>query len=360
MTPSTLTIKMNPRDPDLARIREVARGVREGKVVGFPTETVYGIGGPMSSRGLAEKLQEIKGRPQEKPFAYHIGEWEMIEYLKVSSTPAFRYLSRLFWPGPLTIIVNGEKGEAVGIRFPRNRLAAALINSTGEPFIATSANLSDEPSPRSAEDVRRSLEGRIDYLIDGGHTELGQDSTVVDLTHEHDPQMLREGAEAEPVREALEKIRSGDFPRRHILIVCTGNSCRSPMAEGWLRHELEMKGLAGKIEVSSCGVGARSGATATPEAVYVMKNRGVDITEHRSRPCTRQDVADADLVVAMAPQHAQFITSMMPAARGKVKVFNVMDPIGMSMQVYEDVARVIEKKMTDIWDEIVYLPEAVE
>jgi len=349
---TTVVIKIDPRDPDLARLRDVARASREGKIVGFPTETVYGIGGPMGVRGVAQKLSDIKKRSIEKSFSYHIGEWEMIDYLQVVRTPAFRYLSRLFWPGPVTIIALNEAGSKIGLRFPKNLLATVLINSTGEPFVATSANLSGHSSPRNAEDVMKELDGQIDFLIDGGPCDLGEDSSIVDISDEKAPVILRRGAAGEALEAAVEKIRTGTFPRKKILIVCTGNSCRSPMAEGWLKDELTRINLLDQIEISSCGVGTRPGMSATPEAVYVMRNREIDISAHRSRMCTREDVMNADLILAMSQQHSIFISGMVPQAKSKIRVLNVIDPIGMSMSVYEDVMDVIEKKMKNIWQEI--------
>lgn len=349
----TVLVKMNARDPDLARLREVAKASKEGRVVCFPTDTVYGMGAPMSIPGLSEKLLRLKGRSDELALSYHIGEWEMIDYLRVRKTPVFRFLSRTFWPGPVSLVVQSETGRNIIIRYPRNLLATALINSAGEPFITASANVSGTPAPRSAGDIAAQLGNQVEYLIDSGPCEWGEDSTVVDITDEKEPKILRKGVLAAEVEAVLLKVREGRYARRKVLIVCTGNSCRSPMAEGWLRDELERRGLSEEIEISSCGVGTRDGMPATPEAVFVMKNREVDISDHRSRQCTREDILSADVILAMSQQHALFITSMMPSAREKIKVLNVMDPIGMSLPVYEDVMNVIEKKMQSLWFDIV-------
>ena len=346
--------KMDLKDPDLNRIRQLAVDSRAGKWVVFPTETVYGIGAPMTSTGIHKRLAALKGRAPEKPFSYHLGEWEMVDRLRVVQTPAFRHLSRVFWPGPVTLIVQDELERSIGLRFPRHRLAAALIQAAGEPFVATSANASGEPAPKSAEDVLNGFKPTENYiLIDGGPCEFAQDSTVVDLTSGEGPQIVRNGALAAEVAAEIEKINAGQFVRKRILVVCTGNSCRSPMAEGLLLDEFRKKGLADQIHVSSCGIGTRGGSKATPEAVLVMKNLEIDISAHRSKPCVREDVTQADLILAMAKEHSDFITNLMPQARSKIRVLSVVDPIGMNMLIYEAVLVDIQKKLKNLWSEII-------
>ena len=354
MTVAPGVIKIDGHDPELARIREVANACKEGKVVAFPTETVYGIGGCMSASGIENRLREIKGRSDTKPFSFHIGDWTMLDVLKVKKTPLVRTMARQFWPGPVTLVVLDHKGQKIGIRFPKNRIALALIQEVGEPFIATSANASGKPSPHTAHQVIEQLPGAYDQLIDGGKTELMLDSTVVDLTGDV-PVILRKGAHGAEVEKAVAKIEAGKCPRKRILIVCTGNSCRSPMGEGWLRHEIEKNGLSAEIEVISCGISARDGLPCTPEAEFVMRNREIDMSKFRSRFCRKGDLWCSDLILAMAVQHAEDIAKMLPEAKERTITLNVEDPIGMGMNVYEKTLSDIETKMKQHMNRILQL-----
>ena len=127
------------------------------------------------------------------------------------------------------------------------------------------------------------------------------------------------------------------------------------MAEGWLRHEIEKKGLSSEIEVLSCGTNARDGLPCTSEAEFVLRNREIDFSGFRSRRCRKGDLWSSDLVLAMAAQHAEDVAALLPEARGKTITLNVEDPIGMGMHVYEKTLLDIESKMKKYMNKILQL-----
>ena len=186
-------VKIDPRDPDKFIIDSAAKAIRSGALVVFPTETVYGIAANMLDKKAIADLYKIKERPENKPFTVHIADLKMVEGLGCKITKGAKVLIDKFWPGPLTIILKSKKGGTIGFRMPANKIALELIRCAGVPIVAPSANLSGKPAPTSAQAAMKDLGGRVDMVLDGGKTQIGLESTVIDLTVTP-PKILREGA----------------------------------------------------------------------------------------------------------------------------------------------------------------------
>lgn len=185
--------------------------LRNGGLVAFPTETVYGLGGNGLNPDAASKIYSAKGRPSDNPLIIHIADEKDLEQLCENIPESAYSLSRAFWPGPLTMILNKKSNvpytttgglDTVAIRMPDNRIALNLIRKSGVYVAAPSANLSGRPSPTKAEHVLQDMDGRIDMIIDGGSVNIGIESTIVDLT-EDIPTILRPGY---ITREMLESV----------------------------------------------------------------------------------------------------------------------------------------------------------
>ncbi len=197
----TQFVSMTEDKIDRAAICEAGRILREGGLVAFPTETVYGLGGDALNPESSKKIYAAKGRPSDNPLIVHVCRWEDIPPIVKEIPKEARLLADAFWPGPLTMIFRkGEKVpyettggmDTVAIRFPGNRIAQALIQEAGGYIAAPSANRSGRPSPTIAEYCREDLDGRIEMIIDGGEVGIGLESTIIDLT-EPQPMILRPG-----------------------------------------------------------------------------------------------------------------------------------------------------------------------
>lgn len=344
-------LKINARDPEKGRIRKAADLCKKGKVIVFPTETVYILCGRMSAAGIEKRLCELTERSEAGPFIYHVGDWSMLDALKIKRTPLVSSMVRRFWPGPVTFIVPDLAGRRVGIRFSRNKIANALIREAGVPLVTVGASLFGKPLSHTAHQVLESLQGGFDCLIDGGKTEFKMNSTIVDLTGEV-PEIFRKGAQSLDVAKAVEKIRSGKCPRKCILIVCTGNICRSPMAEGWLKREIAERGMSDEIEVISCGTHALDGVPCASEAEALMRGCAVDLRKFRSRLCRGGDLWSADLVIAMESRNAADIAKVLPSVKERTLTLHVEDPIGQGLNVFEKTLVDIEAKMERCLDRI--------
>ena len=194
------TILVDPSDEKT--FSDAARALQEGEVVGMPTETVYGLGADARNPEAVKKIYEAKGRPSDNPLIVHVASKEMITNLVSEISPIAHVLIDAFMPGPITIVMKKSPIvpdcvsaglDTVGIRFPIHPIAQKLIEESGVPVAAPSANLSGSPSPTKAEHVMKDMKGRIPYIIDGGECQVGLESTVVDATGNW-PQVLRPGA----------------------------------------------------------------------------------------------------------------------------------------------------------------------
>jgi L-threonylcarbamoyladenylate synthase len=173
-------------------VRRAAEFLRAGEVVALPTETVYGLAANALDEKAVSKIFQIKGRPANNPIIVHVAGIEMAKRCAKNFPPIAEKLSKSFWPGPLTLVLPRSEKITVGIRWPGHPFIQAVIRECGFPLAAPSANLSNNISPTNAEHVREQLGGKIPLIVDGGQSQVGIESTVLDLTVSP-PQILRPG-----------------------------------------------------------------------------------------------------------------------------------------------------------------------
>lgn len=207
----TRILKVDPQHPAPDVIEEAARLIRQGRLVAFPTETVYGLGADALNPEAVLALFEAKGRPPNDPVIVHIAELTWLARVAAQIPRIAEELAERFWPGPLTLILPKAATvpdlvtaglPTVAVRVPAHPVALALIRAADTPVAAPSANLFGHTSPTTAEHVRADLDGKIDLILDGGPSWIGVESTVLDLSAPQ-PVILRPGGVP---REALEEV----------------------------------------------------------------------------------------------------------------------------------------------------------
>ena len=214
---NTIYEKVDAKNIDMAVIEKAGSIIKEGGLVAFPTETVYGLGGDALSGGSSKKIYEAKGRPSDNPLIVHIARIEDLEVIAKDIPPAAKILSGRYWPGPLTMIFRKKDIvpkettgglDTVAVRFPSHPVAKALIEASGGFIAAPSANISGRPSPTNGKHVKEDMDGRIDMMIDSGSCDIGLESTIIDMTVDP-PMMLRPGY----VNEAMLKDALGEVSK---------------------------------------------------------------------------------------------------------------------------------------------------
>ncbi|QUI20915.1 threonylcarbamoyl-AMP synthase [Vallitalea pronyensis] len=207
----TIIRRVDNKDIEHNIIEEAAHILQQGGLVAFPTETVYGIGAHALDAQAVSDIYKAKGRPSDNPLIVHVAHMEDVEKYAMHIQDKARLLMEHFWPGPLTLVFNKKEIipayitgglSTVAIRIPSHPIARSIIEASGLPIAAPSANISGRPSPTMGQHVIHDLQGKVSMIIDGGSSEIGLESTVVDVT-ESTPTILRPGG---ITKKMLEKV----------------------------------------------------------------------------------------------------------------------------------------------------------
>ena len=218
----TLLLKVDAENPDPSIIQTAAEIIQSGGLVAFPTETVYGLGADALNPVAVKTLFMAKKRPSDNPPIVHVADQTEVCRLVDAVPPKAQLLMEKFWPGPLTLIFKHSDAvpnvtvaglDTIAIRMPKHKVALELIKLSRCPIAAPSANLAGKPSPTTAQHVYEDLNGRIDAIIDGGATNIGVESTVVDLSVDP-PMLLRPGGiPFEALKKVLRRHETSRFRR---------------------------------------------------------------------------------------------------------------------------------------------------
>ncbi|CAA9376068.1 MAG: Low molecular weight protein tyrosine phosphatase [uncultured Phycisphaerae bacterium] len=342
-------------DAQVARARGL---LHSGGLVVLPTETVYGAAGLLTHDAARARLSGLRGT-QSNPFTIHLARAEDARNYLGDVTDFGQRLMRKLWPGPVGLMfdVPAERrrqvaealklaeadiydGSTVTLRCPDHIVTTDVIGDAPGPVAMTVAGTQSGGPSFSAERMAEELGDRVDLIFDVGPTKYSRPSTLLKVGPDR-YEIVRPGVYDERIIERL--------LRTTILFVCSGNTCRSPMAEAITRRilseklavpepELEKKG----VSVVSAGSFAMPGSRATPQAVEAVRDLGADLSHHRSRPLTVELIHQADMIFTMGRSHAMAVAALVPSATDKVATLDprgdIDDPIGSDVTVYQDLA----------------------
>ena len=364
---NTEIVKLNGTHDDLAIIRRAAKLVEDGELVVFPTETVYGIAARASVDAIA-KLDEIKKRDSEKHYTLHVSSPSIIESYVPNVTPRTRRLIDNALPGPLTLVFDVDrdieileekfskdvldiiyKNKSIGLRCPDNTVATTLLSLVDAEVVAPSANIGGQAPATDAQMAYEMLNTKVAMILDCGPCREKQSSSVVRVTSTGFD-VIREGSIRSDELKSMSEV--------NIIFVCTGNTCRSPMAEAMFTHALAKK-IGSTIDqlpdlgyiISSAGVMAAIDQPASQHSVDVCSEMGLDITGHKSRGLREREILESDIIYVMSNSHKERILSFYPEVASKCRLLlkngDIPDPFGGDVDIYRKCASKMKEAINE-------------
>ena len=300
----TRVVVIEQEQPDEILLREAGEILKNGGLVAFPTETVYGLGGDALNKDSSRKIYEAKGRPSDNPLIVHISRMSDLEDIVAEVTDEAVKIAEAFWPGPLTMILPKTARvpyettgglDTVAVRMPSHPIARKLIEYAGGYVAAPSANASGKPSPTVARYVIEDMQGKIDMIIDGGEVGIGLESTIIDMTVSP-PQILRPGfVTAKMLAEVLGRVDEDETMFR----TDTGKAPKAPgmkyrhyapkgeltIVQGEEKHVLS---YINKQAATDAAAGYKVGVIATDEKFSEYR---ADVIKSIGSRCSEEDIA---------------------------------------------------------------------
>jgi len=348
----SLVIRNHTGRARASEVNRMAKILDAGGVIIAPTDTVYGLVGKAFDHRAFARLDSIKGE-RTQPYALVFPSVHSLEAWYGPIDPFRSRVLRALLPGPVTMILPSKpglvsdfrySGAGYAIRLCSDPLYSDLALNLDSPLWASSANRGGEKPPVSLNDIPESLLRDVDLAYDSGSTVFRDSSTVADI-REFPFAITRYGPWSDRVQNVL---RSAQEPLR-VLVICTGNICRSPIFAGLMQHQLGCSLLSG-VQVTSAGTNADPGLPPTAEMVQIAAEWGINISQHRSQQVTVDLVKTTDLILVSEPRHREIILMLDPSLGNRIRLAgettdldSIPDPYSESVETYRTVAAIIRR-----------------
>lgn len=348
-------------------IHRAVQAVAEGRLVVVPTETVYCLAASGLNAEAVQRVVDLRGSECDRPLLAVKSADDALDYIPEMPPLAVR-LARRCWPGPLTLRLHDDHPDSVVHRLPEavrrnvidngrlqiavplNPIVGGMLRLLPGPLVLWPACKPDQPEPVTAREAIDQFGPQCELVLDDGRTRFAQPSSIVEVVDGR-VQLVRGGV--------ISESNLKRFASFMIVLVCTGNTCRSPMAEILLKKriadrlgcqpgELEDRGVL----VMSAGIAAMSGGRAAEEAVETMKLRGLDLTAHETQPLSDRIARYADLILTMTRGHREAILAQWPDTRDRCYLVSgergdISDPIGGPAELYRRCADQIDAYLSE-------------
>ena len=364
--------KINPKNPDPVSITRTVEVLKEGGIIVYPTDTLYGLGVDMTNPKAVNKLLHLKRRNIDSPISLMVDSINSMEEIIGTISPKKQALIKNILPGKFTILMKNKNEEMsdkkhpwnhlnqhrVGFRIPDHAVCRELSIQLSKPISSTSANISGQESALNITEVISYFGNKLDLILDAGPVQSNKGSTVIDLT-KLPFLVFREG---DVNMEELGKLLPGiKFEKRktkfNVIFVCTGNICRSPMGEGILKAMVEKTKFKDIFSIQSAGT-LNLGPVPTHDfSIKIADDNEIDLSSHRAKPIDEKIIDEASIIFCMAMDHQHYLQKHFPRYKHKfhllkdwqrpkpLAVPSIADPIGHELKFFE-------KTYMDIYTEV--------